>query len=271
MKQLSVWVIIGCALVWLNVGSIALRAQATATPAAEQGAGWDGTFRRIRVPILMYHYISSPPEGADAYRRELSTPPDDFRAQMEYLFYQGFTAITLDDLDRALLDGTALPTKPIVLTFDDGYADHHAHALPILREFGFTGTFFIITARADAADPNHLSWPQIADMAAAGMRMESHTKEHPDLRGRSYDFLVYQILGSIESLSAYTGRQPTAFAYPVGYYDDVVLSVLEGTSVRRAVTTQTGMLHTTDNRLEVTRVRVSGGTTLRQFAALVGE
>jgi peptidoglycan/xylan/chitin deacetylase (PgdA/CDA1 family) len=259
----------GCAVLWLVIGSAVSIGQPDG--AAPDTPSWDGTYRRVRVPIVMYHYISSPPDDADAYRRDLSTPPDAFRAQMEYLFYQGYSAIALDDLDRALLTGMPLPAKPIILTFDDGYVDQYSHAFPILREFGFSGTFFIITARADAGDPAYLSWSQIAEMAAAGMHMASHTKDHPDLRGRDYDFLVYQILGSLESLAAYTGRMPDAFAYPAGQYDDAVLAVLETTPVRRAVTTQPGMLHTTDNRLELARLRISAGMTVRQFAALIGE
>lgn len=260
----AVLLLIVCGL--LSAGPVI--AQSSAPAAAPT---WDGTYRRARVPILMYHYISSPPDAADVYRRDLSTPPDAFHAQMDYLFYQGFTPITLGDLDTALLTGLELPAKPVILTFDDGYADHHAHAFPILREFGFTGTFFVITGRADEADPAHLSWPQIAEMSAAGMQMESHTKSHPDLRGRDADFLVYELLGSLESLRHYTGGAGQMFAYPAGQYDDAVLRMLASLEIRRAVTTQPGDWHTTDNRLELTRTRVSAGITIAQFAALVGE
>jgi peptidoglycan/xylan/chitin deacetylase (PgdA/CDA1 family) len=220
---------------------------------------WDGTYRRIRVPILMYHYVSPLPANADEYRRELSVTPEAFRAQMEYLFYQGYSPISMYQLDDALLSGTALPPKPVVLTFDDGYIDHFTNVFPVLREFGFTGTFFIITGLVDANDPNYVSWEQVQQMSDAGMSMEPHTKSHISLRERSYDTLIYEMLGSIESLQAYTGRQPHIFSYPVGHYDAATLSVAQTLPIWRAVTTEAGRYHTTDNWLEVPRVRIPGG------------
>ncbi|NJL57350.1 polysaccharide deacetylase family protein [bacterium] len=77
---------------------------------------------------------------------------------MRYLQSEGYSTISLYALDRALLTGTPLPRKPIVLTFDDGHIDHYAHVFPLLREYGFTGTFFIITGKADRAVPDYLSW-----------------------------------------------------------------------------------------------------------------
>ena len=162
----------------------------------------DGTLRRIRVPILMYHYISSLPADADDYRINLTLEPDVFRAHMHYLHDEGYTTISLYQLHIALLQGTQLPPKPIILTFDDGYIDHYTNVSPVLKEYGFTGTFFIITERADDNNPTYMNWSQISEMARAGMSMESHSKTHADLRGRSYDFLVYELLGSLESLQA---------------------------------------------------------------------
>lgn len=231
--------------------------------------GWDGTLRRIKVPILMYHYVSELPLNADAVRVDLTVTPDMFRAHMRFLHEQGYETISLYDLDSALGIGSMLPLKPVILTFDDGYIDHYQNVLPILLEFGFAGTFFIITGRADANDPHYLNWMQIREMADGGMSMEAHTKSHLDLRGRDYDFLVYEMLGSIESLSAYTGRLPHMFAYPVGRYDALTLEVLKQMPVWRAVTTEAGVLHTTDNHLEVARLRIHGYTSVTGLEQLL--
>jgi len=230
----------------------------------------DGTLRRIRVPILMYHYISPLPEDADDIRRDLTIEPDIFRAQMQYLRDEGYHTINLYQLDDALMFGTPLPPKPIVLTFDDSYIDHYVTVLPILQEMGFIGTFFIITGRADTNNPAYLNWTQIKTMVDAGMSIESHTKSHLDLRGRDRDFLIYELLGSFESLEAHNGRESHMFCYPGGQYDDAVLQVAREMGIWRAVTTQPGMDHTTDNRLEMPRVRVSGGTGADGLAYLLG-
>jgi peptidoglycan/xylan/chitin deacetylase (PgdA/CDA1 family) len=245
-----------------------------AIPAQSQGdtlvlRPGDGTLRRIQVPILMYHYVSELPPDADVYRVDLTILPEMFRAHMQYLHESGYTTISLDDLDNALLYGAPLPPRPVILTFDDGYIDHYTHVLPILREFGFTGTFFIITGRADSGDPAYMNWTQVAEMAAAGMTIGSHTKNHPDLRNRDYDFLVYELLGSMESLEAHTGQPVTTFSYPAGRYDDAALAVLRTLPIRRAVTTHSGVFQTTDNRLELPRLRISGDTGVSGLAYLL--
>jgi peptidoglycan/xylan/chitin deacetylase (PgdA/CDA1 family) len=250
--------------------AIAAWSQPPVPPASSAGApDWDGTLRRIRVPILMYHYISTPPADADIYRVDLSVPPDLFRQHLAFLAAENFTTITLDDLGAALRTGSPLPPKPVILTFDDGYADNYAAAFPLLREFGFTGTFFVMTAGPDLANPNYMTWDQIAEMAAAGMHLQSHTRDHPDLRGRERDFLVYQLLGAQESLAAHTGAPQRAFAYPAGQYDDAVRSLLRELGVQQAVTTQYGALHTTDAALELPRIRVRSTTGVGELAALL--
>lgn len=254
-------------LILVTVLGSSVNAQSTSPESS--GLQWDGTLRRIRVPILMYHYVSELPEDADDIRMGLTVSPSLFRAHMNYLREQGYTTISLYDLDNALLQGTPLPPKPVILTFDDGYLDHYLNVFPVLREYGFTGTFFIITGLADQKAQGYMTWEQIRAMASSGMSMESHTKTHADLRDRDYDFLVYELLGSLESLVAINGHQSHMFAYPVGRYDDSTLSVLEQLPVWRAVTTQPGLLHTTDNRLELSRQRITGNMSVSGLAYIL--
>lgn len=229
----------------------------------------DGTLRRIRVPILMYHYISEPPAYADVYRIDLSVSPALFREHLAYLRDAGYMSIRLEDLYAALQTGAALPQKPVVLTFDDGYEDNYTNAYPLLREIGFTGTFFVMTSGPDGGSPDYMTPAQIAEMAAGGMQMESHSRDHPDLRGRDGDFLVYQLLGAQESLTVWTGRTPYQFAYPAGQYDDAVLAMLRSLQVQTAVTTRQGALHTSDAPLELARLRIRNTTDVPTLAALL--
>lgn len=231
--------------------------------------GFDGTLRRIYVPILMYHYVSPLPEDADDLRVNLTVEPHIFRQHLEYLQRQNYTAISLYELHDALLRGSELPQRPVILTFDDGHIDHYLTVFPLLRQFDFTATFFIITGRPDAGDSRYMSWAQIGEMAQAGMDMEGHTKNHLDLRSRSYDFLVYEILGSLESLASHTGWQPRMFAYPAGRYDEMTLSVAESIPLWRAVTTRHGAYHTTDNSLLLPRLRITGNMSTSGLAHLL--
>ena len=230
------------------------------TTISEAQDSFDFTLRRIEVPILMYHYVSELPEDADPFRVELTVETDVFRSHMQVLRDDGYTPISFYDLEAALNHGVELPEKPIILTFDDGHLDHYVNVFPILREFGFIGTFFLITSRVDDSDPVYMNWSQVQEMAAAGMSMEAHTKNHISLRERNPDVLTYEIVGSIESIEVHTGIRPRIFSYPVGHYDALTLDFLDTTNVQRAVTTQLGTAHTTTNRLEVSRLRVSGNT-----------
>lgn len=241
----------------------------TTSAADSTSRPWDGTLRRIRVPILMYHYVSDLPPDADDIRLGLTVVPPLFQAHMQYLSDAGFTTISLYDLNAALTAGTSLPPKPIVLTFDDGYRDAYTNVFPILQRYGFTATFFIITARADANDPAHVSWQQIKQMSDAGMSMEPHTKDHLDLRERDHDFLIYQMKGSIESLTAFTGRMPRMFSYPVGHYDSAALDVTSELNIDIAVSTVNGDLQTTTGRLHLPRVRILGNMSVASLASVL--
>ncbi|MEO8612912.1 MAG: polysaccharide deacetylase family protein [Chloroflexota bacterium] len=227
------------------------------------------TTRRVRVPILMYHHVSDLPSDADRTRKTLTIAPDSFLAEMQYLKDNGYTVISLYELYDSLTNNAALPPNPIVLTFDDGYEDAYQIVFPILQQFGFTATFFIITKPVDGGDSAYMSWDQIHQMSDADMSMEAHTQTHPDLRHRNADFLVNEIGGSLDDIAAHTGQQPHMFAYPSGMYDANTLKVLRTLPVWLAVTTRRGSSESSRHPLELPRVRISPHTSIAGFAGLL--
>jgi len=220
---------------------------------------------RARAPILMYHYVSELPPNADRYRRDLTVLPEDFEAQLQYLAETGYHPITLSDLYLHFTQGYPLPEKPIALTFDDGYRDAYEVVFPLLLDYGFTGTFFVLATPAHFESPDYLTWAQMKEMADAGMEIQAHGRDHVDLRGRSYDYLVYQILGIQEAIYYHTDRMPRFFCYPSGQYDADVIAVLKSAGYWGAVTTRWGVEHTSDNMFEMPRLRVRGSDTLASF------
>ncbi len=235
--------------------------------AEESAPPRDETRRRIRVPILMYHYISAPPPDADVYRLDLSVTPGQFAAHIAWLAQNGFTSISLDDLVGALTEGRPLPPRPVVITFDDGYLDAYTNAFPVLRQYGMTGTFFVVTEWLDTRQPGYLTWDLARQMAAAGMSIQTHTRSHKYLDdGCDYDCLVYQILGSVQTIEAEIGIRPRFFCYPGGRYDASVLPVLNQIGIVGAVTTEAGTLHVSDRPLELKRARIRGTTTVDDLA-----
>ncbi|NDJ78630.1 MAG: polysaccharide deacetylase family protein [Chloroflexi bacterium] len=230
----------------------------------------DATRRRIWLPVLMYHYVSTPPEDADRYRLDLSVTPDQFAEQLAWLRANDYTTVTLDELYAALTEGEPLPERPVILTFDDGYADAYERAFPLLQEYGMVGTFFVVTEWLDAERPGYLTWAQAREMAEAGMSIQSHSRSHLDLtQGCNFDCLVFQLLGSVESIEAQIGERPRFFCYPSGRYDDAVLELLPEVGIVAAVTTQPGTLHVSDRPLELPRVRIRGTTDIDTFAWMV--
>ena len=229
----------------------------------------DGFSYTIRVPILMYHYISTPPEDADVYRTDLSVEPDNFLTQMTYLAQNGYNPIDFYDLSLAITGQKELPPKPVIITLDDGYRDQYENAFPVLREFGFTATIFIVTEFVDRGYEPYMTWEMIEEMATAGIRFEPHSRTHADLRDRDRDFLIWEILGPQETLAAHLGYTPRYFSYPSGWYDEAVIGMLQELDFWGAVTTASGKEHGFADRYQWTRLRVRHNTPLLEFIDLV--
>lgn len=223
----------------------------------------------LNVPILMYHYISIPPEDADKYRTDLSVDPQDFRRQMNYLAQNGFETINLYDLSLAISNKKELPEKPIIITLDDGYQDNYENAFPILQEHGFQATFFVVTEFIDNNLQNYMTWEMVEEMSAAGMQIEPHSKTHADLSLHEKDYIVYEILGSMETVEVHTGKRPRFFCYPAGRYNETTIEVLQELDFWGAVTTASGNWHNYDERYEWSRIRMRNTTALPEFIGMV--
>lgn len=215
----------------------------------------------------MYHYVSTPPDGADAIRRDLSVAPARFEAHLAYLRDEGYTSISLHDLALALQIGYPLPTKSIVLTFDDGYLDNYTNAFPLLQKHGFQGTFFLVTGFIDEGHPAYVTWDQVTEMHQAGMEMQAHGYTHPDLRDRTVDYLVWQVLGAKQAIEARTHEPVRFFCYPSGRYDELVIKVLHSAHYWGAVTLTSGIEQRSDSMFELRRIRVRGDDTAETLAS----
>ncbi|MBV7336022.1 polysaccharide deacetylase family protein [Chloroflexi bacterium TSY] len=220
----------------------------------------DGIQRSAQVPILMYHYLSIPPDDADIYRLDLSVTPQLFRQHLEAMQNAGYTTVRLDDLTAHLTQGTPLPEKPVIITFDDGYRDNYVNAFPLLVEYGMTATFFIVTDFIDEARPAYLTWDMVREMHVAGLSIESHSRNHTSLKNRDVDFLIWQALGSMETIEFELGIRPRFVSYPAGQFDATTIEVFKSANYLAGVTTIQGATHKSDNLFELHRVRVRGTT-----------
>lgn len=241
----------------------------TPTPTATPGPTPDGVHRTARVPILMYHHIAVPPPNADRIRYNLSVPPDLFEAHLRFLKKAGYTTITLDDLIYYLTRGRPLPPKPIIITFDDGYRDNYTNAFPLLRKYGFTATFFLITDLVNQGRPEYLTWDMVREMKAAGMTFGAHGRTHIDLSQADLDQLVWQALGSTEVFQVELGEPARYIAYPSGKYNDRVIAVYKSAHYWAGLTTHQGATHDSDHLFELKRIRVEHNTTVEKLRRLL--
>jgi len=216
------------------------------------------------VPILMYHHLQDLPGDASELRLTWTVSPQNFEAQMNLLGQRGFHSVTMAQLVAHLKSGKPLPAKPIVISFDDGWAEQSTVAFPILKKYNLIGTFFVYTRPIDHAQ--YMTWAQLQEMSAAGMDIQPHTLTHPHLRTLPPDEAMKEITESKNILETRLGKPMVAFAYPFGEYNAAVIDMLKRAGYASAVTLAAGYNQRADELFTLHRIRVSYRDTLEDFA-----
>ncbi len=220
------------------------------------------------VPILYYHYIRINPNPRDRVGFGLSTPPAAFRAQMQYLAGHGFHVLSLHQAVLAIQNHSGLPSRSVVLTFDDGYADFFSAAVPILQSHGFTATSFVITGRMGWG--GYLTPSQIVAADGMGFTIGAHTVDHVALAAQVPARASWEIKQSKLTLETLLGHPVRDFAYPYGSFNLYDMAQAKSLGFETAVSTLSGTWHSTGQLFELSRVRIGGGLPLASFANLVG-
>lgn len=210
-----------------------------------------------QVPILMYHYIRDWNQPEDKTGIKLSVSPINFDKQIKWLKDNNYQTVNLDYLIKPY----AISDKPVILTFDDGYRDAYTNAYPILKKYGFIGTFYIITDVAN--DPAYMTWDMIKEMKNNGMNFGSHTATHPDLSKATNSQIDYQLTTSTNTLKTELGKDITDFCYPSGKYNDYVIAKLKELGYKTATTTHTGISDQNSNLFELPRLRIENDANLK--------
>lgn len=226
------------------------------------------------VPILMYHAVADDPTAAT---RRLSVAPRALDEQLSFLADNGYTGMTFTALATAFENGAALPERPVVLTFDDGYADFATTAWPVLARHGFPATVFVTSGWVDDAGPyaagdppdRMLTWAQIRELADAGVEIGAHSHSHPQLDQVGAEDLREELDVGRALLQDCLGAPVTSLAYPFGYSSPLVRLAARSAGYRCAAAVRNVIATPSADLFQLPRLTIRRATDATLFAATV--
>ena len=239
-------------------------------------AGADTECGAGEVPVLMYHSIAT---AATRKFRRFAVAPDEFAAQMAYLAAEGYQPVTAAEL-AASRAGHPLPSRPVVLTFDDAYTDFYTAALPVLRKHDFRAALYVPTAYVGATTRFNgslgedgrpvLSWQALRDIAAEGVEVAAHSHTHPQLDRVPTEVISDEADRSRSLLEDKLGLAVEGFAYPFGYWNRAARAAVAAAGFRYAFAVAELMTAPDDDMLTLPRLTVNAGIGVAGLARLLG-
>lgn len=212
----------------------------------------------VNVPVLMYHAVSDNMWGID----ELFVSPPSMEEQLAYLVENDYETIWFEDL--AHIEDY---TKPVILTFDDGYDDNYTDLLPLLQKYNVKATVFVI---GNAAGTSHkMTEEQIREMADSGLvSIQSHGYTHDDMDAMSEETLEYELSETKKVITRITGRIPYVLCYPTGKYSNLTLEVAKRHYLF-GIKMVGGQYNTSDDPFLVNRFYISRYTDIYTFGSYI--
>lgn len=210
-----------------------------------------------KIPVLTYHSI-------DESGSVISTDAATFRRQMKFLKEADFNVVSLNDLTKNLRENKKLPPKTIVLTFDDGFQNFYATAFPILADYNFTATVFLVAAHCEKYNDwdgdlptiersRLMSWNEIKELHKHGIEFGAHSLTHPDLTEISLAEVERELVESKAIIEDKLGGAVEMFAYPYGKFNAAVKRLTEQ-NYAAACSTNLGKVQTRSDFYSLARV-----------------
>ncbi|MCX2451965.1 polysaccharide deacetylase family protein [Pedobacter sp. PLR] len=187
---------------------------------------------RKQVPILCYHQVRDWKAKDSKAAKDYIIPIATFKDHMKMLADSGYHTILPDQLYDYLNNGTALPAKPIMLTFDDTDLDQFTIAAPEMKKYGFKGVFFVMTV--SLGRPNYMSRDQVKQLSDMGHVIGSHTWDHHNVKKYQGQDWVTQIEKPTKTLEEITGKKIQHFAYPFGLWNPEAIPELKKRGMKSA-------------------------------------
>lgn len=224
-----------------------------------------------RLPILCYHNVGEAPKEAPF--KLLYVSPERFERQLWTLRRLGLRGVSMSEGIARLQNATSRGC--VVLTFDDGYADTLTTAAPLMKQYGFRATCYVVSGAVGTYnrwDADYLrerkplmSREQLDQWLAAGMEVGAHSLSHPRLHELPQDVARQEITESRTALRSLLGVPIEHFAYPFGAFTTDIIAWVRRAGYSSAVTVLPGIARASDDRLRLPRILVNGEHGLWKF------
>jgi len=205
----------------------------------------------------MYHEVADSgaiDELARKIQRGYLLAREDFGHQLRMLAAAGYSTVSLDALGESWQGPSATGSRRIVITFDDGFAGNYRYAFPMLQQYGFTATFFVVSNKI--GDPNMLQWRELDEMARHGMTIGSHTANHCLLSTLDETRTRSELAESKQRIEQQLGRTVHYLSLPSGDSNRWYPRVAEECGYRGGCSSRAGLNDATTDRWFWRRITV---------------
>ena len=229
--------------------------------------------KKYEVPVIMYHRVINNAENEGVYGTYIYE--DMFKKHLQYLKDKNYTVITFKDLDKiGWRNRFEKGKKYIILTFDDGYKDNYDLAFPILKEFNFKATIFLMGSltynewdvkAGGERKFSLMSVEMIKEMQDYGIEFGAHTFNHPKINTLSNEEIEHQIVDVKKPLEEKIGKEIITFAYPYGILNDYAKEMAKKAGYTFALATDSGSVCLSDDLYQIRRIAIFPNTNLFSF------
>jgi peptidoglycan/xylan/chitin deacetylase (PgdA/CDA1 family) len=216
------------------------------------------------VPVLLYHSISG--DSSPQFARWVVSP-ERFALHMAHIADRGYEALTVSEYGRRLRGERPMGERPVVITFDDGFADFATAALPVLQRHGLSATLYVTTGYVEGtsrwlvsegeAERRMLDWDDLEAIVAGGnVEIGAHGHDHRPLDALPFEAASSDVARSKAILEERLGVGVETFAYPHGYSTRRLRARVAGLGFTTACGVKHAMSSVDDDRLSLARLIV---------------
>jgi len=227
--------------------------------------------KSIDIPVLMYHLCLKdiPPDDV----KGMAVTVEEFDEQLQALKDAGYKSISFEQYYNYKRFGASLPSKPIILTFDDGYENNYTNAFPILKKHNMKATIFIVTSAVGELGVQypHMTWEQMKEMEYSGLiTIQNHGAIHTPMDKLSRKEMEKVVLAANESIDYHLGaRQIYVFAYPYLRYNFKTVDELRKLDIHIQVTNLADAINEKTSMANIKRINVPYGTSAEELLDLI--